>query len=94
MEKYCQIIILLYYIALNAVLFTAMGADKYKAVHKKWRIPEATLFLLALSGGFIGGFSGMFIFHHKTRKPKFYFVFSLAFILHAFIIVNLFMILR
>jgi uncharacterized membrane protein YsdA (DUF1294 family) len=26
---------------------------------------------LALAGGFVGGWIGRFVFHHKTRKPVF-----------------------
>ena len=59
------------YLILNGIVFLIYGVDKYKAVHHKWRIPEATL-LIAAVFGVIGAFSGMHVFHHKTRKPKFY----------------------
>ena len=48
-----------------------MLADKRKARKKKWRIPESTLMLVALIGGSIGCLSGMYLFRHKTRHPKF-----------------------
>jgi uncharacterized membrane protein YsdA (DUF1294 family) len=51
----------------SAAAFIAMGADKRKARKGRWRIPEATLFLLALLGGALGGTLGMHLFHHKTR---------------------------
>lgn len=82
-------IIAAYYIIINAVLFFAMGIDKFKAIHNMWRIPEATLFLLALMGAPAGGFLGMLFFHHKTKKPKFYFIFTLALLLHISLIVSL-----
>ncbi len=47
--------------------FIAMGADKRKAKKGRWRVPEATLFLLALLGGALGATLGMHLFHHKTR---------------------------
>lgn len=65
-----------------------MGIDKYKAIHRKWRIPETSLFVLAFLGGPVGGFIGMFIFRHKIRKPKFYFLFTLAFLLHLCLLLN------
>lgn len=49
-----------------------MLADKRKAQKKLWRIPEATLLTVALLGGSLGCIYGMYHFHHKTRKPKFY----------------------
>ena len=44
-----------------------MGVDKYKAIRRRWRIPEATLFILALIGGAGGGTVGMYSFRHKTK---------------------------
>ena len=35
--------LLVYLLAVNVLLFALMGIDKYKAVHGKWRIREATL---------------------------------------------------
>ena len=39
-----------YLLAINAVAFIMYGIDKYKAKKAKWRIPEATLLLLAVLG--------------------------------------------
>ena len=50
--------------------FLLFGIDKRKALKHRWRIPESTLLLVSFPGG-IGGLSGMFFFHHKTRKWKF-----------------------
>ncbi len=44
-----------------------MGVDKYRAIRQRWRIPEATLFILALVGGACGGTVGMYSFRHKTK---------------------------
>lgn len=44
-----------------------MGIDKSKAKRNAWRIPEATLFLVALLGGGIGSTLGMHFFRHKTK---------------------------
>lgn len=49
-----------------------MLADKEKAKKRLWRVPEATLLTVAALGGSIGCLAGMKVFHHKTRKPKFY----------------------
>lgn len=58
------------WLALNVISFTVYGIDKYKAVHHRWRIPEATLIGFAVVG-VIGALAGMKVFHHKTRKNKF-----------------------
>ena len=58
-------------IAINIVTFFVYGIDKYKAMHAKWRISEATLLLLAVIGGSIGAWCGMEVWHHKTKHKKF-----------------------
>ena len=56
---------------INLVVFAMYGIDKWKAVNHKWRIPEATLIGGAVVG-VIGALLGMKVFHHKTKKLKFY----------------------
>ena len=55
-----------YYLIINIVLFCAMALDKKRAIRGRRRVPEKTLFLMAILGGSIGGFVGMFTQHHKT----------------------------
>ena len=60
-----------YLLGINVVTFIVYGIDKYKAKKAKWRIPEATLLLLAVLGGSIGAWMGMKVWHHKTMHKKF-----------------------
>lgn len=62
-----------YYIFINIFAFIMMGLDKRKAKKKQWRTPESTLFLIAVAGGGVGAWIGMYMFHHKTHKNKFVF---------------------
>lgn len=64
--------VILYLLAVNVIAFFAMGIDKWKAKRDAWRIPENTLMTLVLLGGGIGGIAGMYVFRHKTKKPRFY----------------------
>ena len=64
---------------LNLTGFALMGTDKYKAKKRAFRIPEATLFMIAVIGGSIGSIIGMYAFRHKTRH--WYFVYGMPFIL-------------
>lgn len=68
-----------YLASLNLIGFALMGIDKRRAVKKLWRIPESTLFIIALIGGSIGSIIGMRVFHHKTRH--WYFVYGMPAIL-------------
>lgn len=64
--------VLFYYLlGINLLTFLVYGLDKRKARRGKWRIPEATLLLLAVFGGSIGALLGMSVFRHKTKHKKF-----------------------
>ena len=82
--------IFIYLIIINLIAFLAMFIDKKKAQKGKWRIKESTLLILALIGGSIGAISGMYIFHHKTQKPRFYIGFPIIIILQILVIVAIF----
>lgn len=71
--------ILGYLVFINILGFLLMGIDKKKAQKKVWRIPESTLFIVAIIGGSIGSIIGMHFFHHKTKH--WYFVIGMPFIL-------------
>lgn len=73
------IIIAIYLAVVNITGFIIMGVDKSKAKRRKWRIPEATLFLIAAIGGSIGSIAGMYTFRHKTKH--WYFVVGMPAIL-------------
>ena len=47
-------ILLIYFAAMNIIGLCLMGLDKYKAKKHLWRIPESTLFIIAIIGGSIG----------------------------------------
>lgn len=64
-------ILVIYLLLINAIGFILMLIDKYKAKKKLWRIPEATLFGVAVLGGSIGSLLGMHLVRHKTKHPQF-----------------------
>lgn len=64
-------IIISYVIVINVITLMMYGIDKWKAKHSKWRIPEATLLIMAAVGGSIGAWTGIKLFHHKTLHKKF-----------------------
>lgn len=72
-------IIIAYVIIINIVGLFSMLIDKRRAINNKWRIPEKTLFIIAILGGSIGSNIGMRLFRHKTKH--WYFVFGMPAIL-------------
>lgn len=71
--------IVLYLAIMNLTGLLMMGIDKRKARKRAWRIPESTLFIIALVGGSLGTTVGMHLFHHKTRH--WYFLYGMPAIL-------------
>ncbi len=60
-----------YLAAVNLIGLALMGIDKRKAKKRAFRIPEATLFIVAIIGGSVGSIAGMYLFRHKTRHRSF-----------------------
>lgn len=73
------LLVTVYFISMNLLGFLMMGVDKRKAKKHAFRIPEAALFIVALIGGSLGSFLGMYVFRHKTRH--WYFVYGMPAIL-------------
>lgn len=63
--------LVIYLLIVNAAGLIFMLLDKIKAKCQAWRIPEATLLAIAALGGSIGCITGMYLFRHKTKHPKF-----------------------
>jgi len=57
-------------IALSVTTFAVYGLDKLLSKTGWGRCPEILLNLLALLGGFPGGWAGMFLFNHKSNSRK------------------------
>jgi uncharacterized membrane protein YsdA (DUF1294 family) len=67
---------------ISLVTFLVYGYDKARARKGQWRVPEKALHILALAGGFPGGWAGRAIFHHKTQKGFFTFVLAVSTLIH------------
>jgi uncharacterized membrane protein YsdA (DUF1294 family) len=52
----------------SMIAFAAMGLDKSKAGRGKTRIPELSLHMFEMLGGWSGSMLGQRTFRHKTRK--------------------------
>lgn len=78
-----QIILLIYVVLANLIAFILYGIDKRRAIRNKWRIPEKNLLLAAFFGGALGALWSMILFHHKTKKAKFYLTVPVLFVLQV-----------
>ena len=64
-------------IFIAVLTFIMFGLDKRAALNERQRVPENTLHLLSLAGGWPGGLLARPLFRHKTRKQPFRTVFWL-----------------
>lgn len=71
------------YAVLSVVTLAAYAVDKHRAGAGGRRIPERTLHVLALFGGWPGAFVGQQILRHKTRKIPFQIVYWITVAIHA-----------
>lgn len=67
-----------FYGCLSLITFCVYGMDKSAAKRGKQRVPESTLHLLSLLGGWFGALLGLKVFRHKTKKRRFLVVFWLT----------------
>lgn len=63
------------YAAACAITFLIYALDKQAARQQARRVPETTLFLLGLLGGWPAAIAAQKVFHHKTRKTSFQVIF-------------------
>lgn len=80
MEIYILVILLM-----TIITASFYAVDKAKAEKKKWRIKEATLLLLSLCFGSLGGLFGLYVLRHKNKHWYFVVVNFLALVLHIII---------
>ena len=82
------VIYLILSFVMSVVCFAAYGVDKRRAVNGSRRVPEQTLHILALLGGWPGALLGQRQFRHKTKKLSFLIVFWCVVVLHVAIVVT------
>jgi uncharacterized membrane protein YsdA (DUF1294 family) len=70
-------------IAWSIATFATYAMDKLLARLGWWRVPEILLHILAVVGGFAGGWLGMLIFWHKVRKTSFWVILFVSTLIHG-----------
>lgn len=78
--------ILVFIIAINFVAAVVCLADKMKAVHKKRRISEKTLFTISFLGGATLMYLTMLVIRHKTKHKRFMVGLPLMILFHTVIL--------
>jgi uncharacterized membrane protein YsdA (DUF1294 family)/cold shock CspA family protein len=69
-------------IVIAVLTFILFGLDKRAALNDRQRVPENTLHLLSLAGGWPGALLARPLFRHKTRKQPFRTIFWLVVVIN------------
>ena len=75
---YTPLLLPIIYLSLSVLTYVIYAKDKSAAKSKTWRIPEKTLHLLSLCGGWLGAALAQETLRHKTQKTSFQVVFWLT----------------
>lgn len=80
---------ILWLLLINVLTLAMYGADKMAARRAMRRVPEATLLVFGLIGGWPGAIIGQQLFRHKTKKQPFktYFIVSVIVSISAMVAV-------
>ncbi len=73
---------LIIYPLLSLITFKLYAEDKSRAQQKRWRIPENTLHLSEIAGGWLGGFIAQRRLRHKSVKRSYQIKFWVIVIIH------------
>ena len=73
-------------LGMSALSYILFGLDKRSAGCGKWRFPEWLLLATSALFGATGSLCAMLLFWHKVRKPRFWIVVGLSFLLHWLLI--------
>jgi uncharacterized membrane protein YsdA (DUF1294 family)/cold shock CspA family protein len=73
---------LVLYPAMSLLTFVLYAHDKSRARNGQWRVPEKTLHLCELTGGWLGAFVAQRRLHHKSSKRSYQVVFWVIVTVH------------
>ncbi|NOJ07053.1 DUF1294 domain-containing protein [Vibrio splendidus] len=63
--------VLVWYLVIGLVTFFVYAKDKRAAINGNWRVPEKTLHILSVVGGWLGSLIAQDKLRHKTQKQPF-----------------------
>ncbi|GFE69875.1 DUF1294 domain-containing protein [Chroococcus sp. FPU101] len=80
--KTANLLPLFLYPMMSVITFALYANDKARAKQNQWRIPENSLHLVELMGGWLGGYIAQRVIRHKNKKISYQLVFWAIVVLH------------
>lgn len=82
--------LVMWFLLASALTFLIYGGDKL-AARKGWqRVPESTLLVFGLLGGWPGAIVGQQLFRHKTLKKPFKTYFMISLVLNVVVVIAIY----
>jgi len=79
--------IIVVYVLMSIITYITYSSDKSYAITENSRVPENTLHILSLLGGWVGALIAQQRFRHKTKKSSFKIVFWITVLLNVSILI-------
>ncbi|MEZ8800901.1 DUF1294 domain-containing protein [Vibrio splendidus] len=75
--------LLVWYLAIGVVTFFVYSKDKRAAINGNWRVPEKTLHIFSVAGGWLGALIAQEKLRHKTQKQPFRSIYWLTVVINV-----------
>ena len=75
--------LLVWYLVIGLVTFFVYAKDKRAAINGNWRVPEKTLHVFSVAGGWLGALIAQDKLRHKTQKQPFRAIYWLTVVINV-----------
>ncbi len=75
--------VLVWYLVIGLVTFFVYSKDKRAAINGNWRVPEKTLHIFSVVGGWLGALIAQDKLRHKTQKQPFRAIYWLTVVINV-----------
>ncbi|MEZ9070712.1 DUF1294 domain-containing protein [Vibrio splendidus] len=76
-------VLLAWYLVIGAATFFMYAKDKRAAINGNWRVPEKTLYIFSVAGGWLGALIAQDKLRHKTQKQPFRAIYWLTVVINV-----------
>ncbi|OED62812.1 hypothetical protein A165_14790 [Vibrio tasmaniensis ZS-17] len=76
-------VLLAWYLIIGAATFVVYAKDKRAAINGNWRVPEKTLHIFSVAGGWLGALIAQDKLRHKTQKQPFRAIYWLTVVINV-----------
>ncbi|MEZ8204876.1 DUF1294 domain-containing protein [Vibrio splendidus] len=76
-------VLFMWYLVVGLMTFFVYAKDKRAAINGNWRVPEKTLHIFSVAGGWLGALIAQDKLRHKTQKQPFRAIYWLTLVINV-----------